>query len=480
MAASIIASLSNVGVLTVEGTAKNDAIVITQAVNKVSVAGVKGTFDATKIKSVVVNTLEGNDTVKLNGLPANWNRLITVNNTAGDDVVTSIGNKNSTLMSGTFTRSTAGKVTVTAAPKDWFDLNIRDLALRSLLKADFADKVVDRKEMLEVFAQVAKDRVVSADEFNDLKAIANNTGLFTSVEYIGVLTKNVALGSVANATYQGTTLGNLTANANAAHLEKLVNKWFLGLDRPTANYGGTTFAYATVNGKLFGAGGPVYTDVRQGMVGDCYFVGALGEVALRSPSAISNMFINNGDGTYTVKFMNNGKADYVTVDNKLPVDQYGRLVFANMGSYASSSNNVLWVALAEKAYVQMNANGWLRMGLGGNGVNSYQAIAGGYFSMAVAQVAGRTSTTAAMNGSTFAQFKTAFDTGKMIGFASMYSPALSSIVGGHQYVAISYNASAQTVTMFNPWGVNNGSAYPGLVTLSWASLSKSFSYWDRA
>jgi hypothetical protein len=209
-------------------------------------------------------------------------------------------------------------------------------------------------------------------------------------------------------------------------------------------------------------------------------VATLGEAALRTPNAIKDMFIVNGDGTYTVRFFNNGKADYVTVDGKLPVDQFGRFVFANMGGSAGSSTNVLWVALAEKAYAQMNASGWVRMGLPGNGANSYQAIAGGYFSVAASQIANRASTTASISGSSFTQFKTAFDSGKYIGFATTGSPVASNLVGGHQYVAISYNATSQSVTLFNPWGMNNGSAYPGLVTLTWTSLAGNFSYWDRA
>ena len=37
-------------------------------------------------------------------------------------------------------------------------------------------------------------------------------------------------------------------------------------------------------------------------MGDCYFISALGTLADSNPAAIENMFINNGDGTYTVRF----------------------------------------------------------------------------------------------------------------------------------------------------------------------------------
>jgi hypothetical protein len=45
-------------------------------------------------------------------------------------------------------------------------------------------------------------------------------------------------------------------------------------------------------------------------VGDCYFIAALGALADSSAAAIENMFIDNGDGTWTVRF-------YVTVHGVL-------------------------------------------------------------------------------------------------------------------------------------------------------------------
>ena len=49
----------------------------------------------------------------------------------------------------------------------------------------------------------------------------------------------------------------------------------------------------------------------------------------------------------------------MTVDSKLPTYGGGGFIYANMGGLASNSNNVLWVALAEKAYAQMNETSWL-------------------------------------------------------------------------------------------------------------------------
>ena len=169
-------------------------------------------------------------------------------------------------------------------------------------------------------------------------------------------------------------------------MEKLVNKWFLGLDRPTA--GG---AYRQVAGQLF-VNGATYTDIHQGYLGDCYFMSSLGEVALKNQAAITNMFIVNGDGTYTVRFYHNGVAEYVTVDSYLPTNSGGALIYANRGANYNNASNELWTALAEKAYVQMNEMGWTRGSLTGTGQNSYAAIEGGYIYAALGHITGQATT----------------------------------------------------------------------------------------
>jgi hypothetical protein len=66
---------------------------------------------------------------------------------------------------------------------------------------------------------------------------------------------------------------------------------------------------------------------------------------------------------------------------------------------------------------------------------------------------------------------------KLIGFASFASPPDSRIVGNHQYIVVGYNHSTQTVTLFNPWGIDNGEA-PGVVSLTLSQLANNFDYWS--
>jgi hypothetical protein len=483
-AASITAGLAG-GVLTVNGTSKADSIVFKLSGQNLSVNGVKGTFATSKVQSVVVNTGGGNDSVNLAALKG-WTKAITVNNAAGTDSVRGIDNRAVTLTASAKTLKInsggGGGSSPGGGSSGWFDANVQDTALRQLLKQGFTDNLLSRNEMLAAFDQVEQDGTVSTTEFSDLQKVANNSSLFGSFTYVADLTRNVVLGNAANAKFQGTTLGNLTANSAGSKLDKLVGKWFLGVDRPDASYSGLTVSYTVAAGTLFGAGGPQYTDVRQGAVGDCYFVGTLAEIAQQTPQAIQDMFIVNGDGSYGVRFYQNGQERFVTVDSQLPTYAGGYLLYASMGQHASNSSNVLWVALAEKAYVQMNEAGWLRPANWGGGLNSYQAIAGGWFADVAFQVTNRVAMNYSIGtkGITVSTFEAAYNSGKMIGLGSVTNPSNSSVVGNHQYTVVGYNSSTKTVTLFNPWGINNGTSKPGLISLTLSQLTSNFNVWAAA
>lgn len=387
---------------------------------------------------------------------------------SGNDVIYDDAGANTNLVQGGL-----GANSTIAGHFAWFDMNTQDAALRSFARTLYVDKAIDRADMIALFNQVKADGTVSAAELADMRAIVAAASTLATPDYVRVLASDVVNANAANSTYLGTNLGNLAAGSTGAQLDKLVSKWFLGTDHPVAvsAYGGTV-VYRQAAGQLF-VGGPSYDDVRQGYLGDCYLLASLGETALRTPSAITSMFIDNGDGTYTVRFFNNGKADYVTVDKQLPTDTSGRFIFANCGGLASNTANELWVALAEKAYVQMAAAGWIR----GPMANAYQAIAGGYIADAEKQISGRA--TSLGNAINQTNLVAAFNAGALVGLASKSSPTDATVVGGHAYALIGYDARTQTFTLFNPWGVNNGSSKPGVITLTFAQLQANFSYFDR-
>jgi hypothetical protein len=355
-------------------------------------------------------------------------------------------------------------------PTNWFTANVVDEALKTLGATLYADSVINRADILALFDSAKDGGLVDATELADLRKIASTTTLFAGAEHLWKLTSYVVTDQVANANYAGTSLGNLVAGSSATHLQTLVNKWFLGLDRPQASG-----MYRQFAGQLF-VNGPSYTDIKQGNVGDSYFVMSLAEAAQQNPSLIENMFVVNGDGTYTVKFYNGTTTYYVTVDSYLPANSHRQLIYAGRGLFSMYSGNELWTALAEKAYVQLNQFGFTRSGLPGSGQNAYSAIEGGQVYAAIGHITGQamTASTATSSLGSFTAFVDAHNAGKMIGFASMVAPASTAVLGSQYYAAVDYNANTQTVTLFNPRGIEYG-----LLTLTWSEIQANFSYFDR-
>lgn len=342
-----------------------------------------------------------------------------------------------------------------APPDNWFDDHIQDAAVRSLGSSLYVDGLIDRSDILALFQSAKDGGSVDATEFNDLAAIASNTSLYGTFEYVKKLTSYVVSGNSANVNYQGQTLGNLAAGSTATQLTNLVNKWFLGLDRPATPYG-----YALASGTLF-VDGPSYTDIAQGSLNTCAFLASLAETSLRSPSTINGMFVVNGDSTYTVRFYHDGVAEYVTVDSYLP---------AGGGAYAGVPNGELWAALAEKAYAQFGETSEI----GRN--NSYASIENLYAYSTLTEITGQP--TRGINGTagvnSLSTFVSAYDAGKLICLASSASPPMGGIVANHVYAVVSYDAAAHTVTLFNPWGITSG-----LTTLTWSQVQANFLYYDR-
>jgi hypothetical protein len=238
-------------------------------------------------------------------------------------------------------------------------------------------------------------------------------------------------------------------------------------------------AYSPVSGSLFGTNGPSYQDVRQGAVGDCWLLSSLAEVAARAPQDIRNMFAYNGTatengsvvGVYTVRlFDTRGVAHYITVDTELP---------GGGSEYDQATGGVLWVALAEKAYVQANGSGFVTTGHVGS--DSYNALNNGWPSWALRAITGKSAGEYSVNPSSIAA---AWNAGQLIVLCSMSSPSSSYIVGSHAYAVVGDNASnSYPFLVYNPWGTDssgwapsleNGHQVYGLFNASGAFLSQNF------
>ncbi|WP_445248475.1 C2 family cysteine protease [Microcoleus sp. OTE_8_concoct_300] len=368
--------------------------------------------------------------------------------------------------SSNYTVGATNTATVTIADNDladWFDLNIQDLGLRSTARVAASDSVINRNEMISILQNAEDGSVIDSTELTNLRnLLTSNTRPFSIPDSVQNLTNKVVNSDFANQTYLGNALGNLSANSSATQMENLIKKWFLGLDRPYTPY---TYQYA--NGSLF-QNGASYQDIAQGALGDCYYLASLAATAFRSPTTIQNMFADNGDNTYTVRFYNNGVADYVTVDRYLPT-------YAGGLPYAKTPNSELWVALAEKAYAQVNQSGWIEQQ---DGTNTYIGIEYGLGYYAMRHVTGRhTLQIYQPSGLVDSNaIKTAFNAGLMITIGSKDSGVASNIVASHEYVLVGYNSSTQQFRLYNPHGVNS-TPNSGHLDLTASQLSQSFDYW---
>jgi Bacterial pre-peptidase C-terminal domain len=162
-------------------------------------------------------------------------------------------------------------LSATAAPlTDWFSQNLRDASLTRLIRELAADGELSRNDMIAILRDTEDGRVVDGNEFGDLKTILNNRTRFSLLDSVYSLSNKVVNGDTANLTSR---IGNLTTGSDETQMEQLIGKWFLGNDLPNTEY-----TYRYTQGELF-QNGISYQDVRQGKVGDCYLMAALGATA---------------------------------------------------------------------------------------------------------------------------------------------------------------------------------------------------------
>jgi hypothetical protein len=327
---------------------------------------------------------------------------------------------------------------------DWFTQHLPDPNIANLARQDWYNHgSINYNDMLGIYSRIEKEGYVSSNAFTSLRSLSANASVLHTPDSVRFLETQVINTNPANRYYQGHTLGYLHSGSSPQQLQLLVDKWFLGEDLPYT--GGVS--YSAIGGYLFGSNGaPSFADVHQGAVGDCSLLSSLAETAARDPSAIKGMFTFNGNNTLTVRFYEYGSPVYVTVDNELP----------DGGNYFDQpQNNVLWVALAEKAYAELNAFD-PQDGVQGNlqYANSYTSLNGLDPAKVLTTLTDRAGYSA-YNAYTIAQ---ALNQGDLVvlGSSSNIQSACPHIAPDHAYAVLGYNSSTGMYTLFNPWGINGG------------------------
>lgn len=314
---------------------------------------------------------------------------------------------------------------------------------------------------LQAILQDADTGAMTATNFQGLKTLAselNVSGGISTTAYAQQMFDNVVLGNTADAWWNGgsnttVALGALTATSSQTQLSELIGKWFLGADNPGVGSGAEGYAtsYVAFTTPLWSGSGPSYKDINQGQVGDCYFVSALGELALQDPTAIENMIKQNSNGSYSVEFQVNGQADWVTVNNQLA--EYGS--GGRSGPVFANGEGTLWAPLIEKAYVELTEQIYGTKGANYNNIdggndNGLQAITGQSDNWDGFTAHESTSSLQSL----LTQLQTAFNGKEEILFASQTNDSAANLVASHMFFVTGVNAAAGTVSLENPWGAN--------------------------
>jgi hypothetical protein len=346
-------------------------------------------------------------------------------------------------------------------------ITLNDLSNASIQSVLFREMVRDGglsyNAMLDTFGVVEEGATVDAATYADLQLLVRCASTLQMPADMTDLANSVINGQRANGTFRfldasgnvaTTGMGNLQAGSSTYTLTQLVDTWFLASAEPDS-----ARSYSAVPGVLFGSGGPQYTDVRQGSVGDCWLLASVAEVAARDPGYITSMFTHLGTNTvngqtvdiYSVRLYSHegfGVPHYVTVDTELP---------AGGGMYDHPANGVLWVALLEKAYAEASAAGWVTTSHGNS--NSYGVLDGGWPSYALPALTNLSTAEHDINASGAA---TAFQAGDMVVLCTGDSPSSNAIVPNHCYALVAYTPSSSSpFKVYNPWGTDSaGNAGP--------------------
>jgi Calpain family cysteine protease len=360
-----------------------------------------------------------------------------------------------------------------------------DTPVRTAALTDYQrDGALTRNDMIDILKTGSSNYTsLTSTEYSSLMTLVNNFGTVNMPLYVENLASktissanNQLQAEIKSMQYDGVAqkyINSFIATESgplATYLHGDVNNYFLGQLHPDDSFvskGQTiTPAYTQVNLPLFN-GTPKFQDVAQGVDGDCWLMASLAEVADRGPATIQNMFIDNGDGTFTVRlYAGGGGWDYLTVDTFLPAG----------GSAFDHPQGSLWAALAEKAYVQENSTGLV--GSSNPGIDSYQAISGGWPNWAISAI-----TCVSSNSySSMSNVASAWANGDLVVLCTGNAPSSVAVVPNHCYALV--GLSAGQFTLYNPWGVNggtdgdNGMSYPGFFITSQVGLSGNFTSWN--
>ena len=216
--------------------------------------------------------------------------------------------------------------------------------------------------------------------------------------------------------------------------------------------------------------------IRQGTVGNCYFLASLASLAQSNPSIIKDSIKDNGNGTYTVTFK--GAPDEpITVNAPTQAER---------GLFNHASPNGTWAGVMEKAYGSYCQQAFYRrtpFNLSGGNLPAEGGDGGGFNSSAMKFLTGNSvsSYRSIFSGdeTMSAKLEEAFRNKKMvtagINQGIIDKTSVDGFPLGHAYSIIDFKPDGNkggNVTIRNPWA--GGDGVHGKITISIAQFRKNF------
>lgn len=146
---------------------------------------------------------------------------------------------------------------------------------------------------------------------------------------------------------------------------------------------GRATRYENPGGKLY-VNDVKLSDIRQGAIGDCYFLAAASALAQQRPNAIKDAFTHHPDGTLSVKLYRRNEApdgttklvpSSVHIDRSVPVSRKnGAPIYAKNSGRPDAKHVEQWPMLLEKAFAKDN-RGYKPI-VGGNAGHALEVLTG--------------------------------------------------------------------------------------------------------
>lgn len=222
------------------------------------------------------------------------------------------------------------------------------------------------------------------------------------------------------------------------------------------------YTYGEVKGEAFFDKNVVDPNsVRQGDLGDCYFLASMIAIARANPGAISRLIKGpNKDGSYDVTlYVDKGmwwwkskEAKVVNVTPNFPVDKSGAPAYAKSSNVDATKGMELWPLLLEKAYAKLQ--GGYEDIIGGYGTTGMEALTGGESTSfepddfgddeLVKKISDMQDNGYALTASSIIVDEDDKEGNKKI--------TTEGVVANHEYAIKWVDKGAKTISLQNPWG----------------------------